>query len=116
MQTYIFFLPIITSKLAQMEIFTPLKKVAIKMHHLNIIGSYSVAFRKCLEALLLPLVFIPKPGCECLGLNVFKAQQVYMQPLQSVLPEASNTQLIGEYPKLCVHILAQSCSKGMLIL
>lgn len=68
-----------------METFTPLKKVAIKMHHLNIIGSYSVAFRKCLEALVLPLFFIPKAGSECLGLNVFKAQQVYTQPLQSVV-------------------------------
>lgn len=55
-----------------METFTPLKKVAIKMHRLNIIGSYSAAFRKCLEALILPLLY-SKADCECLGFSVFRA-------------------------------------------
>lgn len=78
-----------------METFAPLKKVVIKMHHLSVIGSYSAAFRKCLEALVLPLFY--SKSRPCLGLSAFKARYANMHPLQSlVLPRALNAEFTGD--------------------
>lgn len=78
-----------------METFAALKKVVIKMHRFSIIGSYSAAFRKCLEALMLPLFY--SKSRLCLGLSVFQARYANTRPLQSlVLPRALNVEFLGD--------------------